>query len=859
MNKNYKLKIPKQSLLLIFICFSFFGCNQTENFIDLNNNSKMDPYEDPNISAIERAKDIISHLTIEEKIAQMESGAPSIPKLGISKYNWMNEALHGIRGDHGEITTVFPQAIGLAASWNVDLASQQGIAISDEARGLANDRGNDRYLDFWSPVINIGRDPRWGRTQEGYGEDPVLVSEISKAFIKGLQGDHPKYYKVLSAPKHFVANNEEYRRHSGSSEVPMKILRDYYLPAFKSSIVDAGAQSIMTAYNALNGIPCTANTFLLQDILRNEWQFPGWVVTDCGAIYDIYVNHKYVDDPVEAVALSLKAGTDLNCGSYFRLHLKDAFDQGLVTMEEIDQALLRIFVTRIKLGVFDPPSMNPYSKISKDVVDSKLHKELAHEIALQSIVLLKNENDVLPLQKSIKSVAVIGPNANFCRFGTYSGKSSINITPLEGVKSMIPDANITYSQGTTILETELPTMPDNLFYTPDGSPGVKAEYFKGSIIKKEPDLVRIEKSPNISWEFDGTPDSTIFEPNSFSVKFSGNIIVQKSGSYKINVNGIDGLKFYFQGKKLVDKVSENYSHTTFKTNYLDKGTQYPFSLEYFEDEGWGEVRLGISEIKEGLIDDAISKAASSDLVLMVMGTYDYIESEGRDRKNTDLPLDQKNLLKKIYDVNKNIVLILINGSTISLPWANKHIPAIIEAWYPGQSGGKAIAEVLFGDYNPGGKLPMTFYKGINDLPPFDDYDVRNGRTYMYFKGEPLYPFGHGLSYTDFKIKNVKPNNTNFSKSDTLQVTFNIVNVGSRYGSEVPQLYIEQNGIKKLKAFKRIFLNKDESLESTMKVAIKDFQSWNLIENNYVVKTGDYRIHLGTSSQDFVFTSNIKVN
>ena len=859
MKKNYKLKIPKQSLLLVFTGFYFFGCNQTDHFIDLNNNSKMDPYEDPNISAIERAKDIISHLTIEEKIAQMESGAPSIPKLGISKYNWMNEALHGIRGDHGEITTVFPQAIGLAASWNVDLASQQGIAISDEARGLANDRGNDRYLDFWSPVINIGRDPRWGRTQEGYGEDPVLVSEISKAFIKGLQGDHPKYYKVLSAPKHFVANNEEYRRHSGSSEVPMKVLRDYYLPAFKSSIVDAGAQSIMTAYNALNGIPCTANTFLLQDILRNEWQFPGWVVTDCGAIYDIHVNHKYVNDPVQAVALSLKAGTDLNCGSYFRLHLKDAFDQGLVTTEDIDQALLRIFVTRIKLGVFDPPSMNPYSKISKDVVDSKHHKELAHEIALQSIVLLKNENDVLPLQKSIKSVAVIGPNANFCRFGTYSGKSSINITPLDGIKSMIPDANITYSQGTTILETELPTMPDNLFYTSDGSPGVKAEYFKGFDIKKKPDLIRIEKSPNISWEFDGTPDSTIFETNSFSVRFSGNIVVQKSGSYKINVNGIDGLKFYFQGKKLVDKVSENYSHTTFKTSHLDKGTQYPFSLEYFEDEGWGEVRLGISEIKEGLIDDAISKAASSDLVLMVMGTYDYIESEGRDRKNTDLPLDQKNLLKRIYDVNENIVLILINGSTISLPWANGHIPAIIEAWYPGQSGGKAIAEILFGDYNPGGKLPMTFYKGINDLPPFDDYDVRNGRTYMYFKGEPLYPFGHGLSYTNFKIKNVRPNNTNFSKDDTLQVTFNIVNVGSRYGSEVPQLYIEQNGIKKLKAFKRIFLNKDESLESTMKVAIKDFQSWDLIENKYVVKTGDYRIHLGTSSQDFVFTSNIKVN
>ena len=845
-------------LLLIFTCFSFYGCNKTEYFLDLNKNSKMDPYEDPSISAIKRAKDILSHLTIEEKIAQMESSAPAIPKLGISKYNWMNEALHGIRGDHGEITTVFPQAIGLAASWNVDLALRQGIAISDEARGLANDRGNDRYLDFWSPVINIGRDPRWGRTQEGYGEDPVLVSEISKAFIKGLQGDHPKYYKVLSAPKHFVANNEEYRRHSGSSEVPMKILRDYYLPAFKSSIVDAGAQSIMTAYNALNGIPCTANKFLLQDILRNEWQFPGWVVTDCGAIYDIYVNHKYVNDPAEAVALSLKAGTDLNCGSSFRLHLKDAFDRGLVTIKDIDQALLRIFTTRIKLGVFDPPSMNPYSKISKEVVDSKHHRELAHQIALQSIVLLKNENDALPLDKDIKSVAVIGPNANFCRFGTYSGKPSIQITPLDGIKAAIPNATITYSQGTTILETELPTMADTFFYAPDGSPGVKAEYFNGFDIKKEPDLVRLEKSPNISWEFEGTPDSTIFRPNFFSVRFSGNIVVKKSGIYKININGIDGLKFYFQGKKVVDKVSENYSHTTFKTTYLNEGAQYPFIIEYFEDEGWGEVRLGISEVKEGLIDDAIFKAKSSDLVIMVLGTYDYIESEGRDRKNTDLPLDQKNLLKKIYDVNKNIILVLINGSTISLPWANEHIPAILEAWYPGQSGGKAIAEVLFGDFNPGGKLPLTFYNDINDLPPFDDYDVRNGRTYMYFKDEPLYPFGYGLSYTNFKFQDVRLNNTHLSKNDTLSVSFEITNTGSRSGSEVPQLYIENQGIKKLKAFKRVFLNGNESIEASLEVAITDLQSWDLNKNKYVVSPGDYSVHLGTSSKDLLFTENIKL-
>ncbi len=841
-----------RKLILITLIF-FWSCEKSSNFVDFNKNSKMDKFEDPNVKALERAKDILSYLSIEEKIAQLESSAPSIPKLGITKYNWMNEALHGIRGDHGEITTVFPQAIGLAATWNNDLARQQGEAISDEARALANERGNDRYLDFWSPVINIGRDPRWGRTQEGYGEDPVLVSEISKSFIKGLQGNHPNYFKVLSAPKHFVANNEEYRRHSGSSEVPMEVLRDYYFPAFKSSIVDAGAQSIMTAYNALNGIPCTANNFLLQDVLRNEWNFPGWVVTDCGAIYDIHVNHKFITDPVEAVATSLKAGTDLNCGSSFRLYLHEAFERGLVTMEDIDRALIRLFNSRIKLGVFDPPEMNPYSNITMDVVDSEKHKSLAHEIARQSIVLLKNDNKILPLKKAVTSVAVIGPNANFSRFGTYSGTPSVNITPLEGIKTVIPDSRIVYSQGTTILETELPTMPDNLFYTPEGIPGVKAEYFSGFDMEEEPILVRTEKSPNISWEFDKTPDSILFEPNYFSVRFSGNIIVKESGNYKININGIDGLKFSFMENELIDKMSENYSHTTFKTDYLIKGKPYPFSLEYFEDEGWGEVRLGIAPIKKGLIEDAISKAKSSELVIMVLGTYDYIESEGRDRAETDLPLDQKNLLKKVYEVNQNLILVLVNGSTISLPWASKNIPAIVEAWYPGQSGGKAIAEVLFGDVNPGGKLPMTFYKNIDQLPSFDDYDIRKGRTYMYLKEDPLYPFGYGLSYTDFSFNQVSFNNKQFSITDTIKVNFTLQNIGSRKGSEVPQVYIENSGVKKLKSFKRIFLESKESSEIFFKIPISDLERWDSLENKFSVVKGEYTIYLGTSSSDLPFS------
>ena len=482
---------------------------------------------------------------------------------------------------------------------------------------------------------------------------------------------------------------------------------------------------------------------------------------------------------------------------------------------------------------------------------------MAHEIDRQSIVLLKNENKILPLKKAVRSIAVIGPNANFSRFGTYSGTPSVNITPLEGIKTVIPDAKIVYSQGTTILEAELPTMPDDLFYTPEGISGVKAEYFVGFDMEVDPILIRTEKSPNISWEFDKTPDSILFEPNYFSVRFSGNIIVKESGNYKINVNGIDGLKFSFMENELIDKMSENYSHTTFKTDYLIKGKPYPF-LEYFEDEGWGEGRLGIAPIKKGLIEDAISKAKSSELVIMVLGTYDYIESEGRDRAETDLPLDQKNLLKKVYEVNQNLILVMVNGSTISLPWASKNIPAIVEAWYPGQSGGKAIAEVLFGDVNPGGKLPMTFYKNIDQLPPFDDYDIRKGRTYMYLKEDPLYPFGYGLSYTNFSITQISLNNEQFSIKDTIKVNFTLQNIGSRKGSEVPQVYIEHSGVKKLKSFNRIFLESNESSEILFKIPISDLERWDSLGNEFSVSSGQYMIHLGTSSADLLFSQNFIV-
>ena len=839
------------------LCTFYLCCCKNEvEFIDLNNNGVLDIYENPQLSASMRSENLISYLTVDEKISQLQSNSPSIKRLGISDYNWMSEALHGIRGDRGEKTTVFPQAIGLAATWNTNLAWVHGNAISDEARGLANSISNIQYLNFWSPVINIARDPRWGRTQEGYGEDPELVSSISLAFINGLQGSDPNYFKVLAAPKHFVANNEEIRRHSGSSDVSEKLLRDYYFPAFKNSVIKGNVQSFMTAYNALNGVPCTANKMLIQEILREEWGFEGWVVSDCGAIYDIHINHKYENNPLKATSIALKAGVDLNCGSYYRLYLKKALKKGFINETDLDNALKRLFVSRFKLGMFDPIQKNPFSNINLDALNSEKNQNLALEIARQSIVLLKNENNFLPIQKTIKSIAVIGPNADICRFGTYSGEPLKKITPFEGIKTYAPDSK--YAQGNTILEKELPTIPDSFFLNNTGESGVTAEYYKGQTINNSPDLIRNEKSPNIKWKMNGTPDSNIFRPNDFCTKITGSIVFKRSGQYQINVNGIDGIRFFWNDSLIIDKTSENYSHTTFITDHVLKGRANKFKIEYFEDEGWGEIRMGYALLTKNLREEAVNLAENSELVVFCGGTYDYIESEGRDRENIALPKDQIDLIKEIHKVNKNICLVLINGGPISLPWIDKNIDAIVEAWYPGQAGGKAIAEVLFGDYNPGGKLPLTFYNGNSQLSKFDDYDIRKGHTYMYLKNKPLFPFGYGLSYSEFEFSSYKLNSNIFNLDDTISISFNIKNNSEINGSEVPQIYIQRENIKRLKGFKKIFIKAKETKDVKIKIPIENLQLWNEDISRYEIQKGEYHIYLGNNSENLIWTDHFIV-
>ncbi len=642
-------------------------------------------------SISKRVEDLISQMTLEEKISQMVNAAPAIPRLGIPEYNWWNEALHGVAV--AGIATVFPQSIGMAASFDDGLLHHVAVAISDEARAKYNEfiRHNDRAifkgLTFWSPNINIFRDPRWGRGQETYGEDPYLTAKMGVAFVKGIQGNDPKYLKAIATPKHYaVHSGPESIRHEFNAEVSVKDLKETYLYAFKECVKKGKAASIMGAYNRVNGEPCCASKTLLQDILRKEWGFDGYVVSDCGAIYDIYAGHKIAKTLEEAAAMAVKNGCDLNCGDTYNKWLVNAVKVKAITEEEIDKSVKRLFTARFKLGMFDPPEKVPYSKIPYEVNDSEKHRRLALKMARESIVLLKNDK-LLPLDKNLKSIAVIGPNADKKEvlLGNYNGNPSRYVTVLDGIRAKLPHKT-------------------KVYYTEGCNPF-----------------------------------------------------------------------------KIEDKILK-------------------------ADRGFSE---------------AISFAERSDVVIMCLGLSPELEGEEGtgpnqkgDRDNLSLPGLQEELLEKIYAVNQNIILVLLNGSPLTINWAQDHIPAILEAWYPGEEGGTAVADVIFGNYNPGGRLPVTFVKSEDQLPSFTDYSMK-GRTYRYMNEKPLYPFGYGLSYTKFGYKNLRIEPKNAKVGRSVKVTVEVENVGKVDGDEVVQLYLkvpktfENLPNHELKGFKRIHLTVGE--------------------------------------------------
>ncbi|MBN1977637.1 MAG: glycoside hydrolase family 3 C-terminal domain-containing protein [Anaerolineae bacterium] len=769
-------------------------------------------YKDNTAPIKERVEGLVSQMTLREKVSQMVHDAPAIERLEVPAYNWWNECLHGV-GRAG-IATVFPQAIGLAATWNVNLMHQVAVATSDEARAKHHDalrKGvHKQYfgLTFWSPNINIFRDPRWGRGQETYGECPYLTARMGVAFVKGLQGNDAKYLKLVATPKHYaVHSGPEPDRHTFNATADERDLRETYLPHFEACIKEAGAYSVMGAYNRTNDEACCASPTLLEKILRQEWGFDGYVVSDCGAILDIYAHHKTVDTPAEAAALAVKNGCELNCGEIYSA-LLDAVEQGLISEDTIDRALKRLFTARFRLGMFDPPEQVPYAQIPYKVVDSPKHREMALQAARESIVLLKNENGLLPLPKDIGSIAVIGPNANDVEvlLGNYSGTPAQPVTLLEGIRRAVsPQTKVTYAQGCALAQG-LPIMeivpqdylrPADAVST-DGQSGLTAAYYPNARFAGEPGLVRIDPLIDFTWKATTPVTGHIADP--FSVRWTGALIPPETGMYSLGVRGCSGYRLYLEGKPIVELETWYGPITKVAEVELEAGHAYELELEHvyhnFDHDPIAQLLWSLPSAAP--LPKAIQAASSADVVVLALGISPAVEGEempvdapgfkGGDRTDIGLPGPQEELLKQIHALGKPVVLTLLNGSALAVNWAADNVPAIVEAWYPGQAGGQAVADVLFGDYNPGGRLPVTFYKSLEDLPPFEDYRME-GRTYRYFRGEPLYAFGHGLSYTTFAYDNLQVSAKTIGREETITVSADVQNAGDRAGDEVVQLYL----------------------------------------------------------------------
>lgn len=790
------------------------------------------PYQNTSLSFEERAADLVSRMTLEEKISQMVHDAPAIERLGVHEYDWWNECLHGV-GRAG-LATVYPQAIGMSAMWDNQQMFTIATAISDEARAKHHDfaaqgkRARYQGLTYWTPNINIFRDPRWGRGMETYGEDPYLSGELAIDFIKGLQGDDERYFKLIATAKHFVVHSgPEPERHKFNA-----IPRDYdlvetYLPHFKRAIQESDVYSVMCAYNRLNGEACCGSKYV-ENLLRVDWGFKGYIVSDCWAVRDFFNpgDHEVASTMEEASAMAVKAGTDLNCGDSYPA-LLEAVKQGLITEEEIDVSVTRLMLARMRLGMFDPESMVPYANIPYSVVDSKENAELSLETARKSMVLLKNEN-TLPFNKNVNKVAVIGPNANNVDvlLGNYNGYPSNPKTPFVGIAEKLPNADVQYALGTSWTEgfPYLEPVEAQYLFTDESmaQSGLKAEYFNNSDLDGTPDYEGVDENVSFAW-WTNEPQKGISNDN-FSVRWTGVIVPPVSGNYFLGGDGFTDYNIYLNDEILVGSRDVHHPRTKYKEVYLEKGKPYNIKFEYRQMKStYPMAKLHWEIPGKNLKQQAIDLASKSDIVVLCMGLTPLLEGEemdvkvpgflGGDRTDISLPKVQTDLIKSIVALNKPTVLVLLNGSALAFNWEAQNVPAIVEAWYPGQAGGTAIADVLFGDYNPAGRLPLTFYKSTDQLPPFEDYSM-SGRTYKYFEGEPLYEFGYGLSYTSFAYSNMKMKNE-INADEGLQVSVDVTNSGDIDGDEVVQLYVthpdnEYSPLRSLQGFQRINLKAGET-------------------------------------------------
>ena len=827
------------------------------------------PFQNPSLSIDQRVDDLVGRMTLEEKVSQMDNGAKAIPRLGVPEYEWWNEALHGVA--RAGTATVFPQAIGLAATFNEKMVWRVADATSTEARAKynyfqsRNDRGRYKGLTFWTPNINIFRDPRWGRGQETWGEDPFLTGTLGSAFVRGLQGDDPKYLKTVSTVKHFaVHSGPEADRHSFNAVVSEKDLRETYLPAFRQTIVEAKATGIMCAYNRLYGLPACASDLLLKDILRGEWNFNGHVVTDCGAVYDIYMFHKFAKTEAESSALALKSGTDLTCGGEYR-SLTEAVKKNLVDEASVTAAVKNLMRIRFRLGMFDPPAQVKYSKIPYSENDSPAHRALALKSARESLVLLKNDKQTLPLSKNLKTIAVIGPNADApdVLLGNYNGTPSKSVTPFRGIQNKLPNTKVVYAQG---------MYPTGVIFEPisavslssDNRRGLKGEYFNNRELKGTPALVRYDERINFQWDSDAPAERIV--PNNFSIRWTGKITAPVSGKYQFGWRSNGGVKIYLDDKLVIEELKNPRTRNVLKEIEFEKGKSYDVRIEYYENNNeYASAKFVWTPpgAQEELQRDALSKAKNADVIVMVMGLSPIIEGEemeivvdgfkGGDRTEIALPVPQLELIKAVHQLGKPVVLVTMGGSALALNWENENLPAILQSWYPGEEGGAAIADVLFGDYNPAGRLPVTFYKSVNDLPAFDDYKM-DGRTYRYFKGAPLYPFGYGLSYTKFNYENLKFKNKIVAGED-LEISATVKNTGKIAGDEVVQLYLSDSQasvsvpVRSLVGVQRINLKPGEAKRVSFKVTPRQMSAV-MNDGRRIVEPGDFTFSVGGKQPGF---------
>ena len=850
------------------------------------------PFRDSSLPIDKRVDDLVGRLTLEEKVEQLIDRAPAIPRLDIPAYNWWNEGLHGVA--RSGFATLFPQAIANAATWDAPLIHSIGEVVSIEARAKYNDaiahNNHDRYfgLTVWSPNINIFRDPRWGRGQETYGEDPFLTARLGTAFVRGIQGDDPKYFRAIATPKHYaVHSGPESTRHKADVDPTPHDLWDTYLPAFRATIVDGHADSIMCSYNAVDKVPACANKMLLGDILRGDWHFNGFVTSDCGAIGDFYESygHHYSPDAPAGSAAGILAGTDSDCGTEY-LALTDAVQKGLLTEAQLDVSLKRLFTARMKLGMFDPPQQVPFSNISTTVVNSPEHATRALRAARESMVLLKNDNHFLPLDPAKhQTIAVVGPLAGsrVALEGNYNAIPLHPILPIDGIESEFGHDHALYAQGATyIANGDLPVPRTMLRAATDSTvDGLEGQYFAKPNFDGAPAMVRIDKEIDFDWAFANPVEPSDTSNQAFAVRWVGALRAPAAETLNFQFRlpicypCEDKLKFavYLDGKQLEPAAPPTPTATKLPPSGRNYGAIQHFAIP-FSDTRAHELRIeyiqsaritgaGLSfewtPPQDLLLKQAVEAASKADAVIAFVGLTARLEGEemkvdakgfsGGDRTDIDLPDVQQQLLEAVAKTGKPVVVVLLNGSALAVNWAQQNARALLEAWYPGQSGGQAIAETLSGKNNPAGRLPVTFYTGTDQLPAFDDYSMAD-RTYRYFKGKPLFAFGDGLSYTTFAYSGLKLSSNDLKAGDTLTVEADVKNTGTLAGDEVSELYLlppQSSMVPKqaLAGFQRFHLSPGETKHITFQLDPRNLSEVDE-KGTRAVTSGNYKLSLGGS-------------